>query len=196
MENTLDPDDALVAACQQLDVPGSHDPFRALHDRHKDLVHHICLRITGDANEALDAAQDAFLLAFRSIRSFRFRSRFARWLGRIAAHASFERMRRLGPSRAFSELDDADTERLCYLDPETRLERLERCARIRRALRRPPPHLRQILVLRYFEQLSYEELAARLGISTGSVCSRLHRAHRALWERARLLDDQELGLPG
>jgi RNA polymerase sigma-70 factor, ECF subfamily len=195
MERSLDRDHPLVAACQDACRLGGEGPFRALHDRHKDLVHRICLRITGDAGEALDAAQDAFLLAFRGIRGFRFRSRFERWLGRIAAHASFERMRRLRPVGKLEEQDGRETECPRHVDPLTRLERRERRARIRRALDRLSPHQRQILVLRYFEQLSYEELASRLGIARGSVCSRLHRAHAALGERVRVLVEGELETP-
>jgi RNA polymerase sigma-70 factor, ECF subfamily len=183
MEPSFDPDYALVAACQQ--GLGAEDPFRALHDRHRAFVHHICLRITGDACEALDATQDAFLLAFRGIRAFRFRSRFSSWLGRIAAHASFERLRKLNPSFTFSDLGAPEFGGRRRADPPTFLEECERRIKVRRALRRLSPHLREILVLRYYEELSYQELTSRLGIARGSVCSRLHRAHEALSERLR-----------
>ena len=183
MEALHDPDHALVVACQQAVGFAGDDSFRRLHDRHKDVVHRVCLRITGDAGEALDAAQDAFLLAFRGIRGFRFASRFSRWLCCIAAHASFERLRRRHPPPVFSELDLLDFELALPADQTGAAARSERRDLVRRALRRLPPHLSEILVLRYFEGLSYEELAARLEIAIGSVRSRLHRAHAALGQR-------------
>ena len=190
MRHSPDPDLALVLACQQAFDPGWEDAFRALHDRHKDLVHRICLRVTGDAHDALDAAQDAFLLAFRGIQGFRFRSRFSSWLCRIAVHASFEHLRRRRPGRELSDFPAEGLELACpRQDPGTSAERRERRLRVRRALRRLSPHMRQILVLRYFEELSYAELGDRLAIAGGSVRSRLSRAHDALGLRVVALQD-------
>jgi len=192
MEALHDPDHALVVACQQDPGLAFDDSFRRLHDRHKDIVHRVCLRITGDASEALDATQDAFLLAFRGIRGFRFASGFSRWLCCIAARASFDRLRRRRPLPVFSELDLLDFECTLPGDPTGAAARSERRALVRRALRRLSPHLCEILVLRYFEGLSYEELASRLGIAIGSVRSRIHRAHAALSQKMFVLE-QELG---
>jgi RNA polymerase sigma-70 factor (ECF subfamily) len=193
MEPLHDPDHALVVACQQGHLPSRDASFRVLHDRHKDLVHRICLRITGDAHEALDAAQDAFLLAFHGIRGLRFGACFPRWLCRIAARASFERLRRRRPPSSFSELERPEFECERRVDPRFHAERREHDARVRHALRRLPPHLSQILVLRYFEGLSYEELASRLSIPIGSVRSRLHRASASFREIRSL--EGELGEP-
>lgn len=180
MKHTVDPDLDLVVACQQSAPPISSELFRLLHDRHKDIVHRICLRITGDAHDALDAAQDAFLLAYRGIRGFRFESRFSRWLCGIATHASIELWRR-HDTHALSEREELDLGAALgrSLDPCSAAEARERRRHIRRALCRLSPHLREILVLRYFEGLSYPELETRLGIARGSVRSRLHRAHSA-----------------
>lgn len=163
-----------------------------LHERHKDVVHRICLRITGDANEALDAAQDAFLLAFRGIRGFQFGSRFSSWLCRIAVRASFERLRRRRRPRSFSELEALEFECLRCAHPPILAAVRERSVRVQLAIRRLPPRLREIIVLRYFEGLSYEELASRLVIAGGSVRSRLHRARAALSLGLRSLEG-ELG---
>jgi RNA polymerase sigma-70 factor (ECF subfamily) len=192
MEHTLDPDHVLVAACQRGHEP-CDDPFRVLHDRHKDLVLRVCLRITGDANEALDATQDAFLLAYRGIRAFRFRSRFSRWLCSIAAHASFERVRRRRPPCPFSDLETPEFRCRRDTDPRVVAESREHRARVHLALRRLSPHLREILVLRYVHGLSYQELSTRLVIAEGSVRSRLHRAHRAMSCRVSSLEESEIG---
>jgi len=191
MDSLHDPDIVLVSACQEVSS-GCDDSFRALHDRHRDAVHRICLRITGDAHEALDAAQDTFLLAFRKIRSFRYRSRFSRWLCSIAARASFERLRMRGGLPRV-ELDELLLECPREVDPIGFAEQRERVRILRRALRRLPPHQREILLLRYVEGLSYDELACRLTIPDGSVRSRLHRAHAAVGRRVRaILEEQTL----
>src|SRR6185436_13405846 len=89
-----------------------NEAFRTLHDRHKEAVLRICLRVTGDVNDALDATQEAFLLAFRGIHCFRFRSRFSRWLRRIALRVSFEHQRRRRPPRRFSDLPEDELDGL------------------------------------------------------------------------------------
>ncbi len=183
MDSAPDPDFALVVACQQGAGSSGDEAFRTLHERHKETVHGICLRVTGDVHDALDAAQEAFLLASRGIGSFRYRSRFSRWLCRIALRVSFEHRRRRRPARPFSDLPESDLDGLSQIartDPRRAAELRERRAQVRRALRRLSPHLRQILALRYFEQLSHDELASHLAIAGGSVKSRLHRAHAAL----------------
>ena len=185
-----DPDHALVAACQRGHAPSCGDPFRLLHDRHKDVVHRICLRITGDASEALDAAQDAFLLAFRGIPGFRFGSRFSGWLFQIAVRASFERLRRRRPPCPFSELEALEFECLRSAHPPTFAAKQERSARVRLAIRGLSPRQREIIGLRYFEGLSYGEVACRLAIPGGSVRSRLHRAHAALSRGLRSLEGE------
>lgn len=184
MEAVSDPDFALVRACQEDGAARWDDAFRALHDRHARTVLRTCLRVTGDVNDALDAAQEAFLLAFRGIRSFRFDARFSRWLCRIALRVSFEHLRNRRPTRRFSDLPEDELAALRRpgprADPRAAAELRERRVRVRRALRRLSPHLRQILSRRYFEDLSHEELARQLAIAGGSVKSRLHRAHAAL----------------
>src|SRR5262245_37946447 len=130
METLHDPDHALVFTCLEGHLSSRDASFRVLHDRHKDLVHRICLRITGDTNEALDAAQDAFLLAFRGMRSLRFGARFSRWLCRIAARASFERLRHRRPHSLFSELEGPEFESTCRLDPRFYAERCEHLAHL------------------------------------------------------------------
>ncbi len=189
MEPSPDPDRALVLACQQGTDLAREEAFRELHDRHDALVRRICWRITGNASDALDAAQETFLLAFVGIGSFRFRARFARWLARVATCVALDHLRRRRPPRPFSELDrDSGQDQVepCFAlraDPHESAERRELRARVRRALRRLSPQLRDVLVLRYFEGFSNTEIERRLSIAAGSVKSRLHRAHGApLWK--------------
>lgn len=174
---------ALVEACQQGAESRGEDAFRALHDRHRDAVLRTCLRVTGDLGDALDAAQEAFLLAFRGIGGLRQGARFSPWLLRIATRVSIEYRRRPRLALRFTDLAQGDIDPRHvgrHSDPGCAVELRERRVHVRRALRRLSPRFRQVLALRYFEQLSHDELARRLAIAAGSVKSRLHRAHAAL----------------
>ncbi len=180
-----DPDAALVAACRLGSAAQGGEAFRALHERHKDAVHRICLRITGDSHEALDAAQEAFALAFGRIAGFQARARFSRWLCAIAVRTSIEHLRRRRAVQSLSEPGAPEASARPLADPLACAELREERLHVRRALRGLSPRLRRVLVLRYFEGLSDDEIELRLAIPRGSVKSRLHRAHRAPMWRAR-----------
>ncbi len=203
-----DPDADLVLSCQKA-LKGGQVPtalegdFRVLYDRFKDRVYNVCFRTTGNGTDALDASQETFGILFRRIGEFRFQSRFSSWVYRIAVNASIDlkrrsRTRRLaslesvseefGPGGQF-ELRDEEMEM-----PSESASRKELEAEIQKAINRLSPKLRTITVLRYPQQLSYEEISEVLGISLGTVKSRLSRAHEAL-ERELLpvLDKHYLG---
>jgi RNA polymerase sigma-70 factor (ECF subfamily) len=179
-----DPDRAWVSACQELPEIDRAEAFRVLHQRHEARVRRICLRITGNASDALDATQETFLLAYRGIRSFRFRARLARWLYRIAAHVALgQRRARRAPS-GLGALDELVPDHRSRTDPHVSAELRELRARVRRTVRRLSPPLREVLVLRHLRGLSYADIQARLAIPEGSVKSRLHRAQSARVWRA------------
>jgi RNA polymerase sigma-70 factor, ECF subfamily len=185
-----DPDRDLVEACQAA-LPGGLDgPFRSLYDQYKDRVYNVCYRISGNATDALDASQETFGIMFRKIVEFRFESKFSSWVYRIAVNASIDMKRRAG-SRWVASLDAA-TERARaeggrieiqddkVEQPPNVAARHELQHEIQHAIDQLSPKMRAITVLRYVENLSYEEIAETLQISIGTVKSRLSRAHDAL----------------
>lgn len=184
-----DPDRELVEACQATATPGLEGAFRQLYDQYKDRVYNVCYRISGNATDALDASQETFGIMFRKIGEFRFESRFSSWVYRIAVNASIDHRRRSG-SRWMTQIDPAgreDGEGRRAEPSDDRLEspmavasRHELEAEIQEAILRLSPKMRAITVLRYVENLSYEEIAETLQISIGTVKSRLARAHDAL----------------
>ena len=185
-----DPDRDLVLACQETRPSGFEGAFRELYDLYKDRVYNVCYRITGNPADALDASQETFGILFRKIGAFRFESRFSSWVYRIAVNASIDLKRRASVKRPRSldsmQAAGRDDEHALELRDE-RLEapasaasRHELEAEIQRAITRLSPKMRAITVLRYLESLSYEEIAEALGISLGTVKSRLSRAHDAL----------------
>jgi len=199
-----DPDTEIVLACQQCEEVALEGEFRRLYDRYKDRVYNVCFRTTGNASDALDAAQETFGILFRRIREFRFQSRFSSWVYRIAVNASIDLKRRMR-SRRFASLDamqegnTVDGRRYELQDEDSDLpsqsaSRRELEEEIQRAINRLSPKLRKIVVLRYCENLSYEEIAEVLRISLGTVKSRLSRAHEALdRELSPVLDKHFLG---
>jgi RNA polymerase sigma-70 factor (ECF subfamily) len=184
-----DPDRELVEACQVTAPSGLDGAFRRLYDQYKDRVYNVCYRITGSATDALDASQETFGIMFRKIGEFRFESKFSSWVYRIAVNASIDMKRRAG-TRWLASLDSQDGSRREIPRLDLRDERTELPAQaasrheleneIQQAISRLSPKMRAITVLRYVENLSYEEIADTLQISIGTVKSRLSRAHEAL----------------
>ena len=200
----IDPDRDLVLACQR-SVPGALEgDFRRLYDRYKDRVYNVCYRITGSSSDALDASQETFGIVFRRVREFRFQSRFSSWVYRIAVNASID-LKRRSSTRRLASLDalrdtvQPESARFDPSDeaaemPSNAASRHELELEIQRAIGRLSPKLRAITVLRYIENLSYEELAETLSISIGTVKSRLSRAHEALdRELTPVLDKHYMG---
>ena len=190
-----DPDRTLVLACQEALGEGRTPPFRELFERHYGRVYRQCLRVLGNEGDARDACQDTFCCLLRRLPSFRHRARFTSWLHRVALNCCREQRRsrqnrvrtwssssaaQAEAARASAREEDSPMARLCQLERETHVER---------AIARLSPRLRSVLVPRYFAHCSYEDIGARLGISVGTVKSRLFRAHDALKdELARGMD--------
>lgn len=185
-----DPDRELVEACQASASTGLEGAFRRLYDQYKDRVYNVCYRITGNATDALDASQETFGIMYRKVGEFRFESKFSSWVYRIAVNASIDHKRRAStrwlPSIEVSESSSSgDIARHEIRDDHTELpaaaaSRHELEEEVQRAIARLSPKMRVITVLRYVENLSYEEIGDTLQVSIGTVKSRLSRAHDAL----------------
>lgn len=185
-----DPDRELVLRCQAATPSGLEGCFRELYDGYKDRVYNVCYRITGNGNDALDAAQETFGILFRKIEGFRFQSKFSSWVYRIAVNASID-LKRRAANRRLPSLDQMaesrgdDAVRVEPVDdrsesPVEAAATVELEAEVQSAITRLSPKMRAITVLRYMQGLSYEEISISLGISLGTVKSRLARAHQAL----------------
>ena len=166
---------------------GDQDAFAELVTAHQDRIYTLCLRMTGDREDAQDAAQEAFLNAWRGLASFQGDSSFSTWLYRLASNACIDLLRkrkRRQEGEAPRSLDDeeagwaepADWEQ----DPHRQLERAERSRAVERGMAALPEHFRQVLELRELAGLSYQEIGAALKLDLGTVKSRLARARLAL----------------
>jgi RNA polymerase sigma-70 factor (ECF subfamily) len=163
-----------------------------LYGKYKDKVFSTALRITRNRDEASDVVQETFVTVLRKIRGFRFRSLFSSWLYRVAVNVSIDRRRRLregpmglpqaGRSHEAADPDDVEFESR-DAGPAATFDERERERRVREEIGSLSLKLRTVLVLRYIEGLSYQEIGQVLRCSTGTVKSRLNRAHRAMVER-------------
>ncbi len=188
-----DPDADLVRQCQESSGAAFERAYRKLFDLYKNRVYTICLRVTGNEDDALDAAQETMVTLARRIGDFAYRSRFSSWTFRIAVNAAIDvRRRRLAGPRgsALLTMGGADGDGLPEAarpeessDPLELVVGLEAREAVRQALASLNPKFSSLLALRYMEGLSYEQIAEVLDCHLGTVKSRLNRAHAALRER-------------
>lgn len=177
----LDPQEAsLIARSQRGDL----EAFARLVAAHEDRVYHAAYRITGNADDARDAAQEAFLKAFRALPRYRHESAFSTWLHRISVNAALDLVRRR-PQVPPVPLEDVALPAPAG-NPEPEAERSELQRQVHQALGRLAVDHRVIIVLRDLQGLAYEEIAEVLRIPVGTVRSRLSRARDAL--RVLLID--------
>ena len=174
----------LVESCQL----GERDGFRDLFETYKHKVYSIALRFAGDEAAAMDIAQETFLKIFSSIQDFRGDSAFETWVYRMVVNSCFDRRRKL--SRFVPLADEFLATLRASGDTLAAMVRDEMAGRIRDAVDKLSPDLRMVVVLRYTEGLSYEQIAEVLGCSAGTVASRLSRAHKALERRLAHLVQQ------
>jgi RNA polymerase sigma-70 factor, ECF subfamily len=171
-------DKQLIEACRR----GDPDAFRALFELHKDQVYSIALRYSGDAVIAQDIAQETFLKLFTRIGSFRGQADFSSWLYRLVVNSCLDQKRKT--RRLMPLLDDAiallQAPDISAFDE---VARAELSYHVRAVVESLGDDQRMLLVLRYTQGLSYDEIARILGMSNGTVASRLNRIHRTLERR-------------
>lgn len=163
------------------DRDGFEEAFEALYLKYRDRVYSIAYRVTGSATDAMDVVQESFSLLFRKLESFRSDSLFSTWLFRLVVNCSIDHRRRdRGRLKSIEESTGEQEPIDPASGPEGRAETRELGDQVQAAIQMLSPKLRAILALRYLEEMSYEGLAVTLGISLGTVKSRLARAHLAL----------------
>ena len=167
---------------------GNTDAFEPLVEKYKRKVFRLAYQVLRDQEEALDAAQEAFVKAFRALPAFKGDSAFYTWLFRITMNVALDR-RRQRAARAKSlggeSVTPEEWERTAVStdpDPEDVATSAERRDRIRKGLDSLSEHHRAIIILSDIEGLQYREIAEVLGIPMGTVMSRLHHARKRLRE--------------
>jgi RNA polymerase sigma-70 factor (ECF subfamily) len=165
---------------------GQPRAFEALYDRFKDYVYRTALFVTRNGDEAEDAAQEAFLDVLRALPRYRVDgpARFETWLYRVTVNRCRSRMRRKRlPSAEWDDIEERLErlpEKAPQHEPEKETLRQERAVALWKSVDGLPEGHRAVIVLRYQQEMSYSEIAQTLGISEGTVKSRLYHAHRKL----------------
>src|SRR5690349_4109892 len=167
----------LIQACQR----GEREAFRSLFETYKNRVFSIALRFSGNEASAMDIAQETFLKLFSSIVDFRGASRLETWIYRLVVNSCLDHKRR--NRRLIPLADDLAATLRTSTDSLNDILRSEVSSNVRSEVDRLTPDLRIVIVLRYTEALSYDEIAEVLGCSPGTVASRLNRAHKVLERR-------------
>jgi len=172
---------------QLIDATLQGDPraFDDLVKRHQDRLVHSLEHALGSREDALDAAQQAFVLAWRKLSSFRKESGFYSWLYRIARNIAISGARRQQiRSGSLDQLHDASgfepTDQRQQAAPEHALVQSEQVQLVKDALKKVADEFREALVLKEIDGLSYEEIAQILEIPLGTVRSRIFRGRQEL----------------
>jgi RNA polymerase sigma-70 factor (ECF subfamily) len=168
--------EAVIEACRG----GDRDAFRLLFENYKDKVFSVALYFFGgDEATAGDITQQVFLKLFSSIGQFQGDAEFTTWLYRLTTNACVDearKRRRWLPFGDWTEMKEPQVKRTQEQEQASR----EVADSVKRAVATLRPKLRVVLLLKYFEELSYEEIAAVVGCSKGTVASRLNRGHKIL----------------
>ena len=197
-------DRGLIAKAQAGDTAA----FRKLVERHQRRAYGIALSLVKDENDARELVQDAFLRVYKSLGSFQGTSSFFTWLYRIITNLSIDLLRR--PGHRVTELDEGRLEleedqealfpflsRVEGADPVEVVKRKEIGERLQKALDALPTYHRGVIVMREIEGLSYEEMAQAMGVSKGTIMSRLFHARQKLQRALADCYQEHVGaLPG
>ena len=179
-------DQAIVKAV----LDGDRDAFRRLVDRESAQVVRACHRVLGNLHDAEDAAQEAFVTAYRSLAGWRGDGPFGAWLTRIAVRIA---LRKAGQRRSVAwrdpfgaassdvrdpitaAIDQASLAATAVTDPSSLTVRAERATDVRMAVARLPEPYREMVTLRFFGELTLAEIARETDRPLGTVKTQLHR---------------------
>ncbi len=169
------------AALVELVLSGNQDVFAVLVERYKDAVQNLAYRMLGNTTEAEDVTQETFVRAYTQLATYKSAHKFSTWLLSIASHLAIDQLRR----RRFLALPLEDVPFLEWIvdagvSPEQSALQGERQDEIQDYLQRLPAKYRAVIVLRYWHDFSYEEIASALNLTPPLVKARLHRARELL----------------
>ena len=154
---------------------GDHAAFESIYREHSPKVYALCLRLTGESNEATELMQDVFIRAWRGLGSFRGESAFSSWLHRLTVNSMLERVRAdKRRSARVLFMDDAGT------DTAAMERNVDAGMDLEKAIAALPEGARIAFVLHEIEGYQHAEIAIQLGIAEGTVKAQLHRARKLL----------------
>jgi RNA polymerase sigma-70 factor (ECF subfamily) len=161
-------------------LAGDQEAFSCLVEVYQTAVYNLAYRMLGNAVEAEDAAQETFLRAYTRLNTYDSSKKFSSWLLAIASHHCVDRLRRR--RWRWLSLDELPPWRWLASSskPEEVVVQREERGEVRQLLDQLPPHYRAAVILRYWHDLSYQEIAEAMETTESAVKSTLHRARRML----------------
>ena len=156
---------------------GDRAAFQRLYEEHVGRVYALCLRLTGDPEDAMERTQDAFVRAWGTLRSFRGDAAFSTWLHRLAVNVVLTERRSAGRRERRTEAAAAEAHPRVQPAPRAGL-----AVDLERAISGLPPGARAVFVLYDVEGYRHEEIGEMIGIAPGTSKAQLHRARRLLRE--------------
>lgn len=168
-------------------LAGEGEAFGVLVERYERAVYNLSLRTMRDVEEAKDATQDAFLKAYRALRTFRTGAKFSTWIFTIAYRACLDRLakrRRLSNEELPDRADAAP-------GPADEAERKDEARRLREAIDALPDKYRAVITLYHLHGKQYDEIATVLGLPMGTVKTHLFRAKELLRNRLNQEPDDD-----
>ncbi len=157
---------------------GDEDAFCELVCKYEKRIYNIAYKFLRNEYDAQDAAQDAIIKMYSNIRKFSFQSAFSTWMYRVTANTCLDLLRKKKPDTDLEDFERYAVSRDGNPDSETINRELGE--NIKRAIRMLPEKYIPIIVLKDMEGMKYEEIAQILGISVGTVKSRISRAREKL----------------
>jgi RNA polymerase sigma-70 factor, ECF subfamily len=171
----------------ELVIAGQGEVFARLYERYYLRAYRLAYGMTGQREAAEDLTQEIFLRTYQKLQQFKGESRFATWFYRLTTNHCLRHRQRARRHREemVEDLEQALAPQPCVSqrEAETALWQHQTQTIIHKALLSLKPELRMVVVLRNLEGLSYEEIAARMDCSVGTVGTWLHRAHKLLAQK-------------
>src|ERR1043166_1371295 len=169
----------------ELAVSDDHDAFGEIVRRWERKIFALCFGMLGREDDARDACQEAFIASYRNIKNFRGEAKVSSWLHRIAVNQCLT-IKRRQKSRSEDFLDDENGtgERTFVASPNfspaRTAEKSERLKLVRQAVGGVPADLRQVIVMKEFEEMTFQEISETLELPLSTVKSRLYTALKQL----------------
>ncbi|OGW79941.1 MAG: hypothetical protein A3G33_05030 [Omnitrophica bacterium RIFCSPLOWO2_12_FULL_44_17] len=170
-----DPDQYLVHEAQA----GKKEAFGKLVDQYYEMVYAVAFGVVGNREDALDATQDVFTKVYQQLRRFEGNSKFKTWLYRVAVNVAIDIYRKRRPTEPVDESLHLESK---IQSPGEHVRQNELMQLVKQALDELTPEHRAVLVMREWQDMSYEEIAEALGIEIGTVMSRIFYARKKIGE--------------
>jgi RNA polymerase sigma-70 factor (ECF subfamily) len=173
-------------------IKGDQDAFADIVEIYSNSIFQLGYRMLGNRHEAEDIAQEAFIRAYVNIKSFNQDLKFSTWLFRIATNLCIDRIRKKKPDY-YLDAEVSGTDGLTMYSqlssnsplPENELESLELHETVQKEILKLPEKYRSVIVLKYMEELSLNEISEILDMPLGTVKTRIHRGREALRQQLR-----------